>query len=101
MITRKRKEVGIRKALGASILGIVWLFGKEYMRLITIAFILSAPVAWFAMNSWLKDYVYRISIGWSVFVVSLLATFLIAALTVGIQSIKAALANPVSALRSE
>lgn len=101
MITRKRKEVGIRKALGASILGIVWLFGKEYMRLITIAFVLSAPVAWFAMNSWLKDYVYRISIGWSVFVVSLLATFLIAALTVGIQSIKAALANPVSALRSE
>jgi putative ABC transport system permease protein len=101
MITRKRKEVGIRKALGASILGIVWLFGKEYTRLIAIAFVLSAPVAWFAMNSWLKDYVYRISIGWSVFVVSLLATFLIAALTVGIQSIKAALANPVSSLRSE
>lgn len=101
MITRKRKEVGIRKALGASILGILWLFGKEYTRLITIAFVASAPLAWFAMNSWLKDYVYRISIGFGFFVFSLLLTFLIAALTVGIQSIRAALANPVSSLRSE
>jgi putative ABC transport system permease protein len=58
-------------------------------------------LAWFAMNSWLKDYVYRISIGFSFFIFSLLITFLIATLTVGIQSIRAALANPVSSLRSE
>lgn len=101
MVTQKRKEVGIRKTLGASISGILWLFGKEYTRLILIAFSLAAPLAWWIMNGWLKDYTYRISIGAGVFIGSLLATFGVAALTVGIQSIKAALANPVKSLRSE
>lgn len=101
MVTQKRKEVGIRKTLGASIAGILWLFGKEYLRLIVIAFLVAAPVAWWAMNAWLEDYVYRISIGLSVFALSLLSTFAIAALTVGFQSVKAALANPVKSLRSE
>lgn len=101
MVTRKRKEVGIRKTLGASILGILWLFGKEYTRLIAIAFIVAAPLAWWAMSTWLQDYTYRISIGAGVFVLSLLSTFGIAAITVGFQSVKAALANPVKSLRSE
>ena len=101
MVTQKRKEVGIRKTLGASIAGILWLFGKEYLRLIVIAFVVAAPLAWWAMNAWLQDYVYRISIGVSVFVLSLLSTFASAALTVGFQSVKAALANPVKSLRSE
>lgn len=101
MVAQKRKEVGIRKTLGASITGILWLFGKEYLRLIVIAFVVAAPVAWWAMNAWLQDYVYRISIGLSVFALSLLSTFAIAAMTVGFQSVKAALANPVKSLRSE
>lgn len=101
MVAQKRKEVGIRKTLGASILSILWLFGKEYTRLIVIAFIIAAPLAWWAMNNWLEDYVYRISIGAGVFVLSLLSTFGIAALTVGWQSVRAALANPVKALKSE
>jgi len=101
MVTRKRKEVGIRKTLGASVPGILWLFGKEYTRLIIIAFALAAPIAWWAMNAWLEDYAYRISIGAGIFLISLLATFTVAVMTVGVQSVRAALANPVKSLRSE
>ncbi len=101
MVSRKRKEVGIRKTLGADISGILWLFGKEYIRLILIAFVLAAPLAWWAMNAWLQDYTYRVPIGLGIFGGALLATFGVAALTVGYQSIRAALANPVKALRSE
>lgn len=101
LVNQKRKEVGIRKTLGASISGILWLFGKEYARLIIIAFALAAPLAWWVMDGWLSDYAYRISVGAGIFVVSLLVTFGVAALTVGFQSIRAALANPVTSLRSE
>ncbi len=101
MVARKRKEIGIRKTLGASVPGVLWIFGKEYIRLIFIAFFVSAPVAWWAMNGWLEDYAYRISPGVAVFGLSLLATFALAALTVGYQSVRAALANPVKSLRSE
>ncbi len=101
LVTQKRKEVGIRKTLGASVAGILWLFGKEYTRLIVIAFVLAAPLAWWVMNAWLQDYAYRISVGAGIFVVSLLVTFGVAVLTVGVQSVRAALANPVNSLRSE
>lgn len=101
MVMRKRKEVGIRKTLGASMGGILWLFGKEYARLIFIAFLIAAPFAWWAMNGWLQDYAYRISIGFGIFAASFLLTLAIAVLTVGVQSLRAALANPVNALKSE
>lgn len=101
MVLRKTKEIGIRKTLGASISGILWLFGKEYVRLIIAAFLVAAPLAWWAMNTWLEDYAYRISLGAGIFAVSLLATFAVAVLTVGAQSARAALANPVNSLRSE
>jgi len=101
LVTQKRKEVGIRKTLGATIPGILWLFGKEYMRLIVIAFVLAAPLAWWVMDAWLQDYAYRISLGAGIFVLSLLITLGVAALTVGFQSVRAALANPVESLRSE
>jgi len=101
LVTQKRKEVGIRKTLGASIPGILWLFGKEYALLIVIAFVLAAPLAWYVMDAWLQDYAYRISMGASIFLVSLLMTFGVAALTVGFQSVRAALADPVKSLRSE
>ncbi|HAD14736.1 MAG TPA: hypothetical protein DCF33_20100 [Saprospirales bacterium] len=99
MVTRKRKEVGIRKTLGANVPGILWLFGKEYIRLILIAFVLAAPVAWWAMNNWLNDYAYRFHMGAGIFLFSLGITLCLALLTVGAQSIKAALDNPVEALR--
>lgn len=101
MVARKNKEIGIRKTLGASVAGILWLFSKEYIRLIAVAFFVAAPIAWWAMESWLQDYAYRISLGAGIFAVSLLTTFLVAALTVGFQSARAALANPVDSLRSE
>jgi ABC-type antimicrobial peptide transport system permease subunit len=101
LVAQKRKEVGIRKTLGASVSGILWLFGKEYARLIFIAFVLAAPLAWWTMDRWLQDYAYRISVGAGIFVVSLLTTFGVAAMTVGFQSVRAALADPVKSLRSE
>jgi ABC-type antimicrobial peptide transport system permease subunit len=101
LVAQKRKEVGIRKTLGASISGILWLFGKEYARLIFIAFAMAAPLAWWMMDNWLQDYAYRVSMGFGIFVVSLLVTIGVAALTVGFQSVRAALANPVKSLRSE
>lgn len=101
MVARKTKEIGIRKTLGATVLGILWLFGKEYFRLILVAFAIATPLAWWTMNGWLQDYAYRISLGAGIFAISLLATFGIATLTVGFQSIRAALANPVKSLRSE
>lgn len=101
MVTRKRKEIGIRKTLGASLSSILWLFGKEYTRLILLAFALAAPLGWWAMNTWLDNYVYRISIGAGIFVLSLAMTLLVAVVTVGAQSLRAALANPIHALRSE
>jgi len=101
MVARKRKEVGIRKTLGANVPGLLWLFGKEYTRLIIIAFAVAAPLAWWVMHAWLQDYTYQVSIGAGIFVVSLLTTFGVAILTVGFQSVRAALANPVKSLRSE
>lgn len=101
MVNRKRKEVGVRKTLGASVPGILWLFGKEYARLILFAFAGAAPLAWWVMNGWLQDYAYRISMGAGIFILSLLTTVLVAVLTVGIQSVRAALTNPAQSLKSE
>lgn len=101
LIARKRKEIGIRKTLGANIAGILWLFGKEYARLIGIAFVVAAPFAWWVMNGWLDDYVYRVSVGAGVFLLALLSSVVIAVFTIGFQSVKAALVNPVQSLRSD
>ncbi|HMK17722.1 MAG TPA: ABC transporter permease [Chitinophagaceae bacterium] len=101
MAVQRIKEVGIRKVLGASISGVVYLFSKEFIILITIAFIIASPVAWYFMNQWLQDYVYRINISWWIFIVGGISAIIIALITVSFQAIKAALANPVKSLRSE
>ncbi len=101
MAAQKTKEIGVRKVLGASVGSILWLFGKEFARLIAVAFVLAAPLAWYVMNGWLQDFEYKITLGPGIFLVAIVATALVAALTVSFQSVKAALMNPVKSLRSE
>ncbi|HNA01359.1 MAG TPA: FtsX-like permease family protein, partial [Ferruginibacter sp.] len=101
MVVQKTKEVGIRKVLGASVQSILYLFSKEFTILVIIAFVLAAPAAWYLMHTWLSDFAYRIHIGVSVFLVGIGASLLVAWLTVGYKSLKAATANPVKSLRTE
>jgi putative ABC transport system permease protein len=97
----KTKEIGIRKVLGASITDITGLLAKEFIALVFIAFIIAAPIAWFAMNKWLQNYAYRININLWTFFVAGVSALLIALLTIGYQAIKSAMANPVKSLRTE
>ena len=101
MAVQKTKEVGIRKVLGASSGNIVYLFSKEFTILIAVAFLIAAPLAYFMMNSWLQDFVYRIKLGVGVFIIAVLVSVIIAWITVGYKAVKAAVANPVKSLRSE
>jgi putative ABC transport system permease protein len=101
MAVQRIKEVGIRKVLGASVQSVVFLFSKEFIILIVIAFLIASPVAWYFMNEWLKDFAYRITISWPVFAIAGLGALAIALLTISVQAIKAAVANPVKSLRTE
>jgi putative ABC transport system permease protein len=98
---RKLREIGIRKVLGASTSGIVGMLSKDFILLVMIAFVISVPLGLYAMNKWLEGFAYKISPGIAVFVLAGLASFLIAWFTVGFESVRAALSNPVKALRSE
>ncbi|MDB5130289.1 MAG: macB 8 [Mucilaginibacter sp.] len=101
MIRQRVKEIGIRKVLGASAGSITVMLSKEFLKLIIIASLVAFPVTWYAMNKWLQDFAYRITIEWWVFLAAGCIALLVAALTISFQSIKAALANPVKSLRSE
>jgi putative ABC transport system permease protein len=101
VIEQRTKEIGVRKVLGASVQQVLLLVSKEFLLLVGIAFIVSVPVTWWAMNAWLKDFAYRINIGPAVFIVAGLAALLIAFVTISFQAMKAALANPVKSLRTE
>ncbi len=98
---QRQKEVGIRKVLGAEVSGIVMLLSKDFIRLVLIAFVLAAPIAYYVMQQWLSDFSYHVAIGWEVFVLTGAAATIIAWLTVSYQSVKAALMNPVKSLRAE
>ena len=101
MAAQRIKEVGIRKVLGATSANIVYLFSKEFIILIAIAFLIATPLAWYFMNRWLQDYAYRINVSWWVFAAGGGAAIIIALATISFQAIKAAMANPVKSLRTE
>ena len=98
---QRTKEIGIRKVLGASVSGIVALLSKEFVKLVLAANLIAWPLTYVVMNNWLRDFAYRIDIGWWVFALAGAMALLIALLTVSTQAVKAALANPVEALRYE
>ncbi|MBV6440629.1 MAG: hypothetical protein EPGJADBJ_02301 [Saprospiraceae bacterium] len=97
----RAKEIGIRKVLGASVGSITGLLAKDFLKLIVLAIVIASPVVFWAMNKWLQDFAYRIEIEWWVFAAAGAVAMALAFLTVGFQSVKAALANPVKSLRSE
>jgi putative ABC transport system permease protein len=98
---QRTKEIGIRKVLGASVRGIVQLLSRDFMKLVAIAFVIAAPISWWAMHSWLSDFAYRIRIEWWIFALAAILALLIALITVSFQAIKAAITNPVKSLRTE
>jgi putative ABC transport system permease protein len=98
---RRTREIGIRKVLGATASAIVHLLSREFLKLVLVANVIAWPVAYFAMNKWLQSFAYRIDMGWWIFALAGGVALLIALLTVSMQAIKAALANPVEALRYE
>ena len=97
----KVKEIGIRKVLGASVANITGMLSKDFLVLVAVSIIIATPIAWYAMNKWLEDFAYRITIQWWVFALAGIIALAIAFITISFQSIKAALANPVKSLRSE
>lgn len=98
---QRTKEIGVRKVLGASVVSIITLLSKDFLKLVLIGIVIASPIAWYAMNRWLQDFAYKIDIEWWVFALAGLLAVGIALLTVSFQSVKAALMNPVKSLRSE
>lgn len=101
MVAQRRKEIGIRKVLGASVSGIVVLLSREFTLLIIIAFVLAAPLAGYAMHSWLDNFASRTSLGAGIFIFTIGGSLLIAWITVGLRTIKTAMTNPLHAIRTE
>ena len=97
----RTKEIGIRKVLGASVTNIVGLLSKDFLKLVAIALLVAAPLAWYFMNKWLQDFAYRINVSWIVFAATGIFGLTIALFTVGLQAVKAGVRNPVKSLRTE
>ena len=101
MAEKRTKEIGIRKVLGASVGNLWQLLSQEFILLVVIACLLASPIAYYFANNWLTDFVYRIDISWSVFLVVGLVAVGITLLTVSFQALRAALMNPVEAIKNE
>ncbi len=101
IINARTKEIGIRKVLGASIINVIAILGKDIAKWVIIANLIAWPITWYAMNRWLENYVYKIEIAWWYFLLAGFVALIIALITVSVQTLKAALANPIEALRYE
>jgi putative ABC transport system permease protein len=101
MAQQRKKEIGIRKVLGASVTQLSTMLSKEFVKLVLIACLIAFPLAWWAMQEWLKEFAYRIDIGWWMFGLAGIIALLIAMFTVSSQAFKAAVANPINSLRTE
>jgi predicted permease len=98
---RRTKEIGVRKVLGASVAGLAGLLSKDFLKLVALSCLIAFPAAWWAMQQWLDNYTYRITISWWIFIAAGVLAIVIAVATVSFQAIKAAVANPVKSLRTE
>lgn len=98
---RRIKEIGVRRVLGASVLGLTGMLMKDFVKLVVLSLVIAFPVAWYGMNNWLNNYAYRIELNWWIFAAAGVAAIATALLTISYQSIKAALSNPVQCLRTE
>ncbi|MDB5146806.1 MAG: MacB-like core protein, partial [Mucilaginibacter sp.] len=101
MAEQRKKEIGVRKVLGASVFNLVYLLSSGITRLILIAIVIAVPLSWYAVNSWLAGFAYHINVSWLVFFIAALVALSIAWLTVSYESIKAAVVNPIKSLRTE
>jgi putative ABC transport system permease protein len=101
MTLQRTKEIGIRKVLGASAVGITTMLSTDFLKLVVIAIFIAIPLGWLIMNDWLANFAYHVSISWWVFSSAGLLVILIALLTISFQAVKAAVANPVESLRTE
>ena len=101
LAAQKTKEIGIRKVLGASVFGIISLLSRDFVRLILLGLAIAIPIAWYGMDQWLQNYAYRVDVEWWTFALAGGVLLTIGIVTIGYQSLKAALANPVHSLRNE
>lgn len=100
-IKARRKEISIRKVLGASVVDVTYMITRNFLWLVLIANLIAIPVSFWVMQNWLENFAYRTSIGYALFLITIISTLLVAVLTVGFQSFRAALSNPVKNLKQE